>query len=383
MLKYLIRIVGGFLLFVLLLIALAYATGYGYLIRGVRVTYFTGHKTAFLSDYRYFDNSTVARGTPQPWPLSEQYNLFPPSGRLESLHQTNGTVAFLIIKNDSIFYERYYDKHNEISHTNSFSMAKSIVTSALGKAVSLGYLTMDTKVGDYFSEYATGDAALVTVADLASMASGIKWDEKYYSPFSDVTRLYFDRDITAFLRVQKVVDVPGKTFNYSSGDTQLLAMVLEEALPVSLPEFVSEHFWKPMGAETEALWQMDRADGMVKAYCCFASNARDFARFAKLYKDHGHWNGVQILDSTFVATSTRPRFSASPQYGYGWWLDTFQEKEMFYMRGHLGQYAIVVPQDNVVIIRLGHRGNVNGEGKFHGTDFYVYLEEAYKMLEER
>ncbi len=383
MLKYLLRIIGGFALVLLLLIALAYATGYGYLVRGVRVTYLTGHQTAFLSDYKYFDNKVLHHEKSQPWPLSAQYNQKRASPALETLNQTNGTVAFVIFRNDSIFYERYYDGHNEVSQTNSFSMAKSFVTAALGKAVLLGYVAMDDAVGKYVPEYQKGKSASLKIRDLASMSSGIAWDEKYYSPFSDVTRLYFDRDIASFMVSKKVAETPGQRFNYSSGDTQLLAIVLEKAIGKPLPDFVAEHFWKPMGAETDAFWQLDRAGGIVKAYCCIASNARDFARLAKLYKDHGRWNGVQILDSAFVAASTQPRFRESPQYGYGWWLEQWQGKRLFYMRGHLGQYAIVSPEDNVIIVRLGHRGNVNDEGKLHSSDFYAYLEEAFAMLDER
>jgi CubicO group peptidase (beta-lactamase class C family) len=159
-------------------------------------------------------------------------------------------------------------------------------------------------------------------------------------------------------------------------------MVIEKATGQSLADYVSDKFWKPLGAENEALWQTDKKDGMVKAYCCIASNARDFARMAKLYEHYGKWNGQQILDSAFVAKSIVPRFPDSPQYGYGWWLAEFKGKKVFYMRGHLGQYTIVVPQDKLIIVRLGKGRLVNVDGP-HSKDFWVYLEETYKMLAER
>jgi CubicO group peptidase (beta-lactamase class C family) len=120
---------------------------------------------------------------------------------------------------------------------------------------------------------------------------------------------------------------------------------------------------------------------MVKAYCCVAGNARDFARFGKLYKDHGKWKGQQVLDSTFVDLSVRPRFPESPEYGYGWWLyDSPDGKSFFMMRGHLGQYVIVNPEDNVIIVRLGHSKSPDGGvGKFT-KDIGIYIEEGYKML---
>ena len=135
-----------------------------------------------------------------------------------------------------------------------------------------------------------------------------------------------------------------------------------------------------MGAENEALWQTDKENGIVKAYCCIASNARDFARFGKLYKQNGKWNGQQILDSTFVATSTSPRFAESPEYGYGWWLSDYKDKKIYYMRGHLGQYVIVVPEDDLIIVRLGHKNAPSTNGTPHSDDFYVFLDETYEML---
>jgi CubicO group peptidase (beta-lactamase class C family) len=125
-------------------------------------------------------------------------------------------------------------------------------------------------------------------------------------------------------------------------------MVIEKATGEKLPKYVSKNFWQPMGAENDALWQTDKKGGVVKAFCCIASNARDFARFGKLYKQYGKWNGKQLLDSTFIAKSITPRFKESPEYGYAWWLSDYKGKKIFYMRGHLGQYVIVIPEDELI-----------------------------------
>ena len=110
-----------------------------------------------------------------------------------------------------------------------------------------------------------------------------------------------------------------------------------------------------------------------------ASNARDFARFGKLYKDFGNWNGRQLLDSTFVAKSVQPRFEDSPEYGYGFWLSDHLGKEIFVMRGILGQYVITIPEDDLIIVRLGHQRGSRSDLPF-SSDFYTYVEEVYKML---
>lgn len=382
--KILKRILLGLLALIALLVIGLYATGYGYILRGVRVTYMNGHSTAFLDDYKYFDNDTLYKsGNPQPWKMAKDYNSVEATKPLMDLHKEIQSVAFTIIKNDSIWYEWYADGYSKDSHTNSFSMAKSVVTAALGMAIKERKIeSLDTKVGDFIPEFSSGLGAKLTVGDLASMASGLDWDEKYYSPFSKTTQLYFDTDLASFIKSLPVIKDPGTVYEYSSGATQLLAMTIEKATGEKLTKYVDEKFWKPMGAESDSYWQTDR-EGLVKAYCCIASNARDFARFGKLYKQHGKWEGHQILDSAFVAKSVTPRFKETPYYGYGWWLSEFQGKEVFYMRGHLGQYVIVVPQDDVIIVRLGHMGNRSIPGQYHSTDFEVFLNEAYKMIDLR
>jgi CubicO group peptidase (beta-lactamase class C family) len=135
-----------------------------------------------------------------------------------------------------------------------------------------------------------------------------------------------------------------------------------------------------MGAENDALWQLDHPDGIEKAFCCFASNARDFARFGKLFKHNGDWNGKKLLDSTAVQKMVTPRFPSSPQYGYGWWLNNYLGKKMYYMRGHLGQFVIVIPEDDIIIVRLGDIKGLQTKEDPHSNDFYVYVDEAYKMM---
>ena len=365
------------------LVLLLYITGYDYLLTAIRTIYFNGHVTAFLEDYQYFDNRTIQNGQPQPWPVAKDYNKIKATNALEDVHKQAQTVSFLVIKNDSLWHESYYEDYGKDSKSNSFSMAKSVVSAALGKAIMEGKIkSLDQKVADFYPEFKGGKAANLTVGDLSSMASGLNWDENYYSPFSITTRAYFDPELDKCILGLKCVDEPGKSYIYLSGNTQLLAMVVEKAVGKSLADYVSEKFWKPMGAEHPALWQTDKENGRVKAYCCIASNARDFARFGKLYEHYGKWNGQQILDSTFVAKSIVPRFPDSPQYGYGWWLAEFKGKNVFYMRGHLGQYTIVIPDDKLIIVRLGKGRLANTEGP-HSKDFWVFLEETYKMLGQR
>ncbi|MDT0650066.1 serine hydrolase domain-containing protein [Autumnicola edwardsiae] len=374
------RYFGYFFCCLLLAAALIYFLGYGYIFRAIGITYLQGHTTAYIDDYTEFQNRRIAVSENiQEWPGHDDYNIVNPTEDLRDLNEELGTAAFLIIKNDSIWFEEYYNGYSKDSRTNSFSMAKSIVSALLGRAIKDGHIeSLEQPVADYFPQF---DKAL-KVGDLASMASGLNWNENYYNPFGMTAEAYFGKDIRELVLDLEVTEEPGDEFKYLSGNTILLAMLIEKATNTTLSEYLSESFWKPLGMQKYALWQLDsRESGMEKAYCCIASNARDFAKIGKLYKDHGKWNGQQILDSSYVAQSINPRFDESPQYGYGFWLSTYQNKNFFYMRGILGQYVIVIPEDNLIIIRLGRKLIKKEDDQEHSPDLFIYIEEACKMLE--
>ncbi len=375
------------LVLIVLTVAVLYSTDTDYLLKAARTIYLKGHTTAFLEDYKEFDNEEIANGKPQPWPNHGNYNSVKETETLQKLNKDLGTIAYVIIKNDSIWFENYYEGFEEDSKSNSFSMAKSYVSGLMQKAIEDGYIKgLNQPVGDYFPEFSEGRAAKMTVGDLSSMSSGTDWVEAYYSPLSITTRAYFDDDLAKVILGLKMEADPGQTYKYSSGDTQLLAMVIEKATGKKLYDYLSESFWKPLGSENSTLWQVDsEANDLVKAFCCIASNAKDFARYGKLFKDHGKWNGKQIIDSAFVAKSIAPRFTKSPEYGYGWWLiQDYKGKDFFMMRGHLGQYVIVQPDDNMIIVRLGNRSlKVDESEDPFNEDIYVYIDEAYAMMTKK
>jgi CubicO group peptidase (beta-lactamase class C family) len=370
------------LVFFTLIIVLMYVTDTDYLIKAVRSIYLKGHTTAYLEDYKEFDNQAIEANIAQPWTNHKDYNTVPITPELEQSNNDWGTVAYIIIKNDSIWFEKYYDDFDEDSKSNSFSMAKSYVSGLLGKAIMDGHIeSLEQPVCDFLPAFCEGKAAKMTVGDLSSMASGTDWDEAYYSPLSITTRAYFDDDLAKVINGLKVVNEPGQAYKYASGDTQMLAMVIEKATGKKLYNYFESSFWKPLGSENSTLWQVDSEDhDLVKAYCCIASNAKDFARFGKLYKDYGKWNGQQVLDSSFIAKSITPRFPESPEYGYGWWLKQQNGKDFFMMRGHLGQYVIVQPEDNVIIVRLGHQKSPDNNTHIFSNDITTYIKEGYNML---
>ncbi|MFV8225278.1 serine hydrolase domain-containing protein [Christiangramia aquimixticola] len=365
--------------FLLLASFLLHIFGYGYIFKAVKTTYLTGHTTAFIDDHKYFTNTVINNGEKvQEWPLKSTYGQVEATSTLDSLNKELETAAFLIIYKDSLLFEKYYYGYDEYSKTNSFSMAKSLVTAMMFKAIQEGHLKgLDQPVADFFPQF---DSRL-KIGNLSSMSSGLDWNENYYNPFASTAQAYFGKDIREQVLGLKVIEEPGKEFKYLSGNTQLLAMVLEKATGKSLSTYLSENFWQPMGMNDEALWQLDsKESGMEKAYCCISSNARNFAKFGKLFLNNGKWENEQIVDSAYVSKLQKPVFEDSPQYSYGFWLSKHLGKDIFYMRGVLGQYVIMIPEDDVVIVRLGRELIGKEAGDEHYKDFYLYIEEAYKML---
>ena len=343
----------------------------------------TKRTVADITDYKFFDNIDIPKSeNPQAWPLHKDFNKTKSTDILNNTNDQLGTVAFLIIKNDSLWYEKYYDGYSEKSYSNSFSIAKSIVTAVLGRAIDEGFIKdMDQKVGDFIPEYKKGLAANLTVGDLSSMSSGMKWTEDYKNVFGVTARAYVGSEsLVELIKSRPIIREPGQSFKYLSGDTQLLAMTIEKATGQKLSSLVYNWFWNPIGAENNALWQIDNLkSNNEKAYCCFNSNARDFAKFGKLFKDYGYWNGKQLLDSSFVKKATTKRFEKSPHYGYGFWLGSYKGRKYFSMRGHLGQYVMVFPKENIIIVRLGKTNDKKTEADIIPQDQLIYIEEAIKM----
>lgn len=364
-------------------IALLFVSGYGYLLELGLKAVELGRATAGLEDYMHFDVREIPKSdTYQPWALHTNYNNVPATETLKKLHEDHKTVAFLIIKNDSIWHEQYFDGFDKNSKTNSFSMVKTIVAASLEKAIEEGHVkNYDQKAKDFLPWLKGAYADKMTVGNLATMSSGLDWKEDYENLFTITPRTYVTRDITRVMKTIPIKNEPGKRFVYQSGSTQLLSLVLTEATGETISDLVRRYFWNPLGAHADANWRLDSAKkGVEKSYCCFNSNARDYARFAALFKNNGVWNGTQLIRSKYVQKSITPQFENGNDYGYGWWLGSHMGKRFFSMRGHNGQYAIVFPEEDVIIVRLGHEQLPDLPGVRHSADYLGYMEEAFAML---
>lgn len=371
-------------LVVILLVVCLFIFDYKYILRGIRVVYFTGHTSAFIEDTPYFATRIIKTTDPKPLPFHKNYNKAQLTQPLADINAQLGTAAFLVVKNGQLWYENYSKGFSENSETNSFSMAKSITTALMFKAIEEGYISsLEEKVVHYFPKLKGAYAHELRVGDLASMASGLNWSEEYISPFSITARANYQNNIRSLILDLEVHEKPGQVFDYVSGATQLLGMVIEKATQQTLTSYLSTSFWQPMQMANDAKWQLDSdKSGMEKAFCCIASNARDFAKWGLLWSNEGIINGKQILSTAHVRLATQPRFNSYPNYGYGLWLSDYRGKKIHYMRGILGQYVISIPEDDLVIVRLGHKRSLPKPDLSPGKDFYTYIDETYTMLQQ-
>lgn len=341
-----------------------------------------------IEDYKIFENRTIkASPTPILWAEAKDYNSKELSQTLRDTLEHYKSIAYLIIQNDSIIYEEYWEGYGSESHSNSFSMAKSFVSLLIGAAIDEGKIkSVDEPAYKYLPHLNEGKSKELTIRNLLTMSSGSNWDESYSSPLSMTTQAYYGNDLQGLAEKMHVVDKPGRYFSYKSGDTQLLSLIVKNATGKSLGDYASEKLWIPMGAEHNAMWCLDKKDGLEKAYCCFNSNARDFARFGKLILNKGRFGDKQVISEKYIAEATTPARDLLDDegnpldfYGYQWWIVKSEGKYIPYARGILGQYIFSIPEKNAIIVRLGHTRS-KSYIDHHPSDVKIYLEEGMKML---
>lgn len=276
--------------------------------------------------------------------------------------ENNKTVAFLIIHNDIIQYEKYFKGYDRTSIVPSFSMAKSITSILIGCAIDDGFIkSVEEPITNYIPQLKNG-LNKVTIRNLLQMTSGIDFNESYTNPFGDAGTFYYGRNLKKKLYKLKLRSEPNKKFQYISGGTQLLGLILENALKTkTVSEYLQEKIWKPLGMEYNASWSIDqKKNGMEKIFCCINARARDFAKIGRLYLNNGNWNGKQIVSANWVKESTKTDTTNGGAwfYKYQWWLPS--ENGDFMAEGILGQFIYVNPLKNLIIVRLGKKyGNIN------------------------
>ena len=349
-----VKTLKGILVAIAGLIALSYTFGYSYLFKGIRETYFRGESGSNIDDGTYFPTHTIAKGQSVPWEKDSLFNKKPlPKNIVEDLTQSK-TASFLIIKNGKLLHEEYWDGYNQNSKTNSFSMAKAITVMLVGKAIEQKKIKgFNEKFADFFASYNNVEFGKhLTLQNLAEMEAGLNWKENYTNPFLPNAKAYYGKSLEEAVLLRGFKDKPGTQFEYQSGATQLLGFALRKSLNKTIAEYCSETLWQPLGMEQNADWNTDNF-GMEKTFCCINSNSRDFAKLGQLFLNDGEFNGKQILNLKFIDQMRTPTKLSAGAYGMGLWINDDVPNKHYYFRGLYGQYIIIIPEKQMVIVRTG------------------------------
>jgi CubicO group peptidase (beta-lactamase class C family) len=361
----------GFLLFATFAL---YLSPYGYLLKGIRLTYLSGKASAHYYDKGDFDLRKVeTSNTISSLPKSQYYNKADLTNELKDMLAKTNSGSYLVLRNDSIIAEHYFGEHTDTTGSNAFSMTKSIITMLVQIAIQEGKInSWDDKAIKYLPWLKGPYAKDLTLRHLSTMTAGIDWEEHYKNPLGVTAKAYYGDDLDGLMKTITVIKKPGEIYKYQSGSTQMLAMALKTATGENTAVYASEHLWKKIGAEHSAYWHLDKDNGTEICYCCFNAVSRDFARLGVLMAHRG----MGILDSTFFNQAIQPY--KAKHYGHSFWIASEVPNPFYFMHGMQGQFVAVVPKHNLVVVRTG-AGEQKGEMPVPEC-IQVYVNEAVKLF---
>lgn len=367
---------------VALIFILTFALGYQYLFNAVKLTYLKGETGPTIDDGHLFPSNPINTGIAQPWVKDTLYNKIPLSTELSTHLKKTHSASFLVIKDGQLRSENYFGKYHRATRTNSFSMAKSVTVMLAGAAIEDGKIkSLQEKLSSFFPQFAQDDLGkYCSLEDLASMQSGLDWDEDYNNPFAPNAKAYYGTNLAQWV-LHRGFDVkPGTRFQYQSGTTQLLGFAIRKAVDMPLSTYASLKLWQPLGMEYQAYWNTDQEEGIEKAYCCINATSRDFAKLGQLLLNEGQWKGKPILNKDFVQKMITGTPLSKEAYGNGIWVNNDAPIPHYYLRGLYGQYVICVPQYQMVIVRTGANRSEAKDRKNRPKEVAFYVNQAVKLF---
>lgn len=385
-------------LLLILLNLLIIVTGNSYLYKGVQETYLKGRSGPSIYDSIVFPNR-VAKHSDNPEAWQEESSLISLDNEAIELLNSYHSTSFLVIKDEKIISETYFENHQKHTKSHSFSVGKSFIGLLIGIAVDEGYISSwDDPIKDYLPFRLTNDDD-VTIRDVMAMSSDLIWSESGKNPLSHNAEAYYTSNLTKMM--EKLSFEKDKTwdFEYKSGYSELLGIILKEATGKNPTEYLEEKVWSKIGAENDVYWSLDNKDGIEKTFCCIYATTRDYAKFGQLVLNQGSWNEEQIISAENMSIIGSPHSEKFPHYGLHFWIYNHPKHPAVYARGILGQYIVAVPSLNAVFVRTGHERAPsyiippekhndaqfmleNGFKEFHAGEFPEYFEMFLKVIEE-
>ena len=265
------------------------------------------------------------------------------------------TSALIIIQDGKIRLEKYGLGFNADGRWTSFSVAKSFTSTLVGAAIKDGYIkSIDDKVSDYIPDLKGSVYDDVTIKQLLTMTSGVKWNEDYADPKSDVALFNAHKaepgvDVTvSYMRKLKREAPPGTKWVYKTGETNLIGVLVSSATKKNLSEYLSEKIWQPFGMQQNASWLLGSTGHEVSG-CCMQASTRDFARFGLFILGGGTAGGKTVLPDGWIAAATTKHADtdeAGYGYGYQWWT---MNDGSYAARGIFGQGIFIDPKRKLII----------------------------------
>jgi len=295
------------------------------------------------------------------------------------------TSALLVVHDGKVRFERYMPTGGRGVNWFSASVAKSFISAAVGIAVAEEHIaSIEEPITKYAPSLAGSAYDGVRIKDILQMSSGVRWNEDYSDPESDISRfgqiMAVGGSMNEFAGTLDRESEPGTVNHYNSMDTQVLGMLLVGATGRTITDYMAEKLWRPLGMESDAYWMVD-SKGMEMAFGGLNATARDYAKLGELYRLGGLWNDAQIIPEAWVRASVTPDAPhLTPEakaddpfpvgYGYQWWIPASDEGE-FSAIGVYNQFIFVNPSRNLVIVKLSAF-----------SDYAISLEEsAYREIE--
>ena len=271
---------------------------------------------------------------------------------VERFMEKAGVAGLLVLHRDRIVLERYARGYGRGQRWTSFSVAKSMSSTLLGAAVAEGKISsIDDPVTKYLPGLKGSAYEGVTIRHVLNMTSGVRWNEDYTDPLSDVAKIRSSKaangadPIVAYMARLPREAEPGTKFVYKTGETHLIGSIVRAATGRNLSDYLSEKVWRPVGMEKDAVWILDSA-GQEFAGCCISATLRDFGRFGVFFKNGAQVEGASLVPSGWVREATSPS-SAARNYGYQWWLTGGPAYNAI---GIFGQQIHINPAKDLVVV---------------------------------
>jgi CubicO group peptidase (beta-lactamase class C family) len=284
---------------------------------------------------------------------------------LEEFLERTQTTGLLVLKNEDLLVERYWQGYTKESLAVSFSVAKSFTSALVGIALEAGLIaSIDNPVTKYVPELIGSGYEGVPIKHILQMCSGINFIEEYDQEDSDIVamRRHIEegKAIKEYARALQAKQQSGQVYNYASIDTQILGMLLENVTGMSTGDYLQNRIWGALGMQADAKWVTDH-HGTVLTYSLFNVTLRDYAKFGLLYLNKGAWQGKRLVSEEWVQESVIPEKEFlilkdfynegwDIGYGYQWWVPGGAEGE-FTALGIYGQYIYVNPAREIVIVK--------------------------------